>query len=116
MRKWTVYLPGNKRFELESNNPAAELTARGYTKFGLMEIPNVPVPVAPAAPTPSTVPDGPMLLTVPQLARQLQIGRDQAYNLTHIPSFPAIRIGRNVRINREQLQNWLNENNGGIML
>ena len=116
MRKWRVYLPDNKRFELESNNPAAELTARGYTEFGLMEIPNVPVPVAPAAPTPSTVPEGPMLLTVPQAAKLLQVGRDTMYNLTHRQDFPAIRVGRNVRINREQLQSWLNDNNGGILL
>lgn len=56
------------------------------------------------------------LLTVPQLAELWQIGRDQAYNLTHIPGFPVIRIGRSVRINRELLQPWLNENNGGILL
>lgn len=116
MRKWRVYLPNNKRFELESDTPAADLTAQGYTEFGLMEIPNVPVPVAPTAPTPSTVPEGPMLLTVPQLARQLQIGRDQAYTLCHRDDFPAIRIGRSVRINKAGLQDWLDRNNGGILL
>lgn len=116
MRKWTVYLPNNKRFELESNNPAAELTARGYTEFGLMEIPNVPVPVAPAAPTPSTAPEGPMLLTVPQAARLLGLGRDTTYNLCHRRDFPAIRIGRAVRINKAGLQDWLDRNNGGILL
>lgn len=116
MRKWRVYLPNNKRFELESDTPAADLTAQGYTEFGLMEIPNVPVPVAPTAPTPSTVPEGPMLLTVSQAAKLLQVGRDTMYNLTHRRDFPAVRIGRNVRINREQLQSWLNDNNGGILL
>ncbi len=58
----------------------------------------------------------PLLLTVPQFAELFQIGRDQAYNLCHRPDFPAIRIGRSVRINREGLQSWLDEHNGGILL
>ena len=39
MRKWKVYLPGNQHFEMESDTPAADLTAQGYTEFGLWEIP-----------------------------------------------------------------------------
>ncbi len=58
----------------------------------------------------------PMLLTVPQAAELMQIGRDTAYNLTHIPGFPAIRIGRSVRISREGLQSWLDKQNGGVTL
>ena len=58
--------------------------------------------------------DLPLLLTVPQMAELLQIGRDQAYSLTHRNDFPCIRLGRSVRINRVGLQNWLNEHNGGI--
>lgn len=48
--------------------------------------------------------DHPLLLTVPQTAELLQIGRETAYQLTHREDFPAIRIGRSVRINREGLQ------------
>lgn len=65
---------------------------------------------------PSNVKENPMLLTVSQAAELLQLGRDTMYQLTHIDGFPAIRLGRNVRINRELLQTWLNNNNGGILL
>lgn len=60
--------------------------------------------------------DHPLLLTVPQTAELLQIGRETAYQLTHREDFPAIRIGRSVRINREGLQRWLDNNNGGVLL
>lgn len=65
---------------------------------------------------PNTIKENPMLLTVSQAAALLQVGRDQMYTLTHIQDFPAIRIGRNVRINRAALQSWLDKNNGGIIL
>lgn len=109
MRKWTVYLPNNKRFEIESDDPHATLHSMGFTAYGLWEEAQPTAPETPA-------PDGPMLLTVPQAAKLLQIGRDQAYNLTHRRDFPAVRIGRTVRVNKEGLQRWLNENNGGILL
>ena len=38
MRKWRVTLPNNKHFEMESDNPSADLTAQGYDAFGLTEI------------------------------------------------------------------------------
>ncbi len=58
----------------------------------------------------------PLLLTVPQVAELLQIGMNQAYNLCRRPDFPAIHIGRNIRINREVLQDWLDRYNGDIIL
>lgn len=63
----------------------------------------------------SKIPENALMLTVSQTAQLLQIGRDQAYNLTHRSDFPALRIGRNVRVNRAGLQNWLDKNNGGII-
>lgn len=111
MRKWRVTLPGNRHFELESDHPHEDMAAQGFDAYGLMEITGMTIPEAP-----STVPEGPMLLTVSQAAKLLQVGRDTMYNLTHRRDFPAVRIGRNVRINREQLQSWLNDNNGGILL
>ena len=57
-----------------------------------------------------------LLLTVPQLAKQLQIGRDTAYSLCHVKDFPAVRIGRTIRINSESLQKWLDKQNGGNLL
>lgn len=62
------------------------------------------------------VKDIPLLLTVPQAAELLQLGQDAVYTLCHRPDFPAIRIGRTVRINRTGLQDWLDKNNGGILL
>lgn len=65
---------------------------------------------------PSNVKENPMLLTVSQAAELLQLGRDTMYHLTHVDGFPAIRLGRAVRINRAALQAWLDQNNGGILL
>ena len=56
---------------------------------------------------PSTIKDSPLLLTVSQAAELMQLGRDTVYQLTHRPDFPALRLGRSVRINRELLQVWL---------
>ena len=60
--------------------------------------------------------DSPLLLTVPQTAELLQLGQDAVYTLCHRSDFPAVRIGRSVRINREGLQTWLNNQNGGMTL
>lgn len=58
----------------------------------------------------------PVALTVPQVAALLQIGINAAYDLCHRSDLPALRIGRSVRINRDGLQRWLDENNGGGIL
>lgn len=110
MRKWKVKLPGGKMFEMETNDPGRDLIAQGHTAFALEEI--LPPPVE----LPRSGKDHPMMLTVDQLAKELQIGRGTAYTLCHRADFPVTRIGRNVRINREGLQDWLNKNNGGILL
>lgn len=46
-------------------------------------------------------------LTVEELAAFLRIGRSKAYELCHQPDFPAIRIGRTIRISREAFLAWL---------
>ena len=99
-------------FELESDNPGADLIAQGHTAFALEEITPPPPPVE----LPRGGENSPMVLTVAQLAEQLQIGQDRAYNLCHVDGFPAVRIGRNIRINRACLQDWLDRNNGGMIL
>lgn len=58
----------------------------------------------------------PLLLTVSQAAELLQLSDDVVYTLTHRADFPALRIGRSIRINRDLLQTWLNQNNGGSIL
>ena len=58
----------------------------------------------------------PLLLTVPQVAELLQIGRNTTYDLCHISDFPTVRIGRSIRINADQLKNWLDKHEGEILL
>lgn len=49
----------------------------------------------------------PPLLTVPQLAKFLNVGRNAAYEQCHRNGFPVIRIGRQLRIPRDALLRWL---------
>ena len=49
-------------------------------------------------------------LTVKGLAETLNIGIVTAYQLVNSEGFfPAFRIGRKILVNREKLQEWLNE-------
>jgi excisionase family DNA binding protein len=48
------------------------------------------------------------LLTIPDAAKYLRLSRAQTYRLAARGEIPAIRIGRSVRIRREQLDVWLN--------
>lgn len=49
------------------------------------------------------------LLTIPEAARHLRLSRAQTYRLAQRGDIPAIRIGRSVRIRREALDRWLDE-------
>lgn len=49
----------------------------------------------------------PPVLTMEDVARYLRIGRSAAYELARRPDFPAIRIGRYVRVNREAFLLWV---------
>ncbi|GEA15369.1 hypothetical protein E308F_16130 [Moorella sp. E308F] len=51
--------------------------------------------------------DLPPVLTVPEVARLLRIGRAAAYELANRKDFPTIRIGRTIRIPREALLRWM---------
>ena len=53
------------------------------------------------------VPAEPFLLTVPEAAQLLRIGRNRCYELVNSGSLPAIKIGRTVRIPRQQLMAWI---------
>jgi len=48
-------------------------------------------------------------ITVEQMAKYLQIGRTSAYELTRAPGFPAVRLGRTIRIPSEALMQWLSQ-------
>lgn len=49
----------------------------------------------------------PLLLTVEELTRTLRISRTMAYELVNRRDFPAIHIGRAIRVPREALFQWL---------
>lgn len=52
----------------------------------------------------------PLSLTVPQLADVLNISRNAAYALVHEPDFyPAFTIGRTIRVSRDSLLAWIND-------
>lgn len=49
----------------------------------------------------------PPILTVPEVARYLRIGKTTAYELTKHKDFPAVRVGRAVRVPRDSFLWWL---------
>ncbi|MGE5483623.1 MAG: helix-turn-helix domain-containing protein [Ignavibacteriales bacterium] len=49
----------------------------------------------------------PVVLTVAEAARILRRGRACVYALCHTRDFPAIKVGRVIRIPREALRTWL---------
>lgn len=54
----------------------------------------------------------PLWLTVKQTAQLLQLSEDVVYPLTHRADFPAVRIGRAIRIDRRRLEEWANAHTG----
>ena len=53
--------------------------------------------------------DIPMVFSVPELARILQIGRNSAYELVKSGQIRSIRIGKNIRIPKQALLDYLNQ-------
>ena len=49
-----------------------------------------------------------MTLTVPDLARELNISEKTVRKLVREPDFPSFNIGKRILINREGLQQWIN--------
>lgn len=47
------------------------------------------------------------ILTVKEAAELLKIHPDSMYNVIHIEGFPAIHIGRRIRIPRAMLMEWV---------
>ena len=46
-------------------------------------------------------------LKVPEVAKELRIARSRAYELVANGTIPAVKIGRSVRVSREELDRWL---------
>ncbi|MFC4454126.1 helix-turn-helix domain-containing protein [Deinococcus sonorensis] len=57
----------------------------------------------------------PDFLTVPQVARRLQLGRNTVYGLIRTRSIPSVRIGRSIRISRPVLERWLAQVDGQLV-
>lgn len=51
----------------------------------------------------------PVLLTVPETARVLRIGRNTCYELIRQGRIPHVRLGRVIRVPRHALLNWLGQ-------
>ena len=51
----------------------------------------------------------PLVMTVPQAAKILQIGRNAAYQLVNTGQIRSIRIGRTIRIPQSALLEYLNQ-------
>ncbi len=50
------------------------------------------------------------VLSVKDLQKSLGIGRNSAYELVNRADFPAIRIGKSIRIPAKDFDEWLSEN------
>ncbi len=49
----------------------------------------------------------PEWLSLKDVQQLLGIGRTKAYELVTIGELPAVRIGRSIRVNRKELDEWL---------
>jgi excisionase family DNA binding protein len=47
------------------------------------------------------------ILTIPEVARYLKISKSKIYSLVAREEIPHLKIGRNVRIRRKDLQAWM---------
>ncbi len=52
-------------------------------------------------------------LKVPKVAEVLRIARSRAYELVADGKIPAVKIGRSVRVNRKELDRWLEDQRYG---
>lgn len=54
--------------------------------------------------------DLPLMLSVPELAKVLNISRAGAYELVHMAGFPSLKIGARIVVPKEKLIAWIDEN------
>ena len=54
--------------------------------------------------------DLPLVLTVGEVAAVLGVGRHAAYDLVQSGAIPIIRIGKHIRVYREALERFLEQN------
>jgi excisionase family DNA binding protein len=51
----------------------------------------------------------PRLITVPEAARRLGIGRSKGWQLAQRREIPVVRIGRSVRVPSDALEQWIKD-------
>lgn len=52
------------------------------------------------------------LLTLQEVQEIFRCGKRQAYELLHIPGFPAMKLGGKYLISTKALDNWIQKNTG----
>ncbi len=58
-------------------------------------------------PAPISAEEIPLVMTVPQLATLLKVGRNAAYDLVNSGEIKTIRIGKSIRISRNAVLDYL---------
>lgn len=48
----------------------------------------------------------PLVMTPKDVAKVLQVSRNTAYELIHCKDFPAFRVGKQFRVNRDKFIEW----------
>ena len=51
----------------------------------------------------------PLLLTIPQVAKTLNLGRTKVYHLIATKQLPVMRFGRAVRVSSASLKRWIEQ-------
>ena len=51
----------------------------------------------------------PALLTIEEAARYLRLSRAKVYQMAQRSELPSVRMGRSVRVRRDRLDAWLDE-------
>lgn len=59
--------------------------------------------------SPDSEPPTPLLLTVPQTAKLLQLGLNRVYEMCRTGDLPTVNVGKQVRIPRQALERWANQ-------
>jgi excisionase family DNA binding protein len=51
----------------------------------------------------------PLMLSVQHIIDVLGVSRDTAFTLVHKPGFPAMRVGKQIRVSKDGFRRWLEE-------
>jgi excisionase family DNA binding protein len=63
----------------------------------------------PPTPSPAALVAPPQLLSIPEVARSLSIGRTKVYSLIKEEGLPSVKVGSMMRVSVVDLQKWVTE-------